>query len=191
MTTKGLTNAEKTRLLSEQIDRRIELLNNWIDNGLPDGIVVHKLAHVRKLSLPEFDIKPIGSAGSFVTTHPKVGDRVKKIGTLLVTLNKPAAKSGGTGRSGKAVGRMQAAMSEGLKRAAKEYTLSKIRISSLEADLRVANESILNVEQQLDEERLNAKELQELRDLKKRLSDPRQGTGKSKVVRFPGPGRGK
>jgi len=87
--------------IRERVRRRIEVLNEWITSGIPDGKLASLPTSLRKAkdwSDETLGILPIGSPNDFTTKHVEWGRDVATIARLLTKLKqrhgRPNAKSG-------------------------------------------------------------------------------------------------
>ena len=88
-----MSNAKRARVLSQQIQTRVKILQRWRDEGIPEGYKLPiSLNKVRCWEDTSLAIQKIGSPSSFTTSHPKYGGQVKKIAQLLIELNRTKKK---------------------------------------------------------------------------------------------------
>jgi hypothetical protein len=74
--------------VKERINRRLEVLREWMRNGIPSGRELPKsLTEVRLWEDPEMGIFKISSPNEFTTTHPVYGKLIGDIGSLLSILH--------------------------------------------------------------------------------------------------------
>ncbi len=84
-----MSNAEKAQRLTEQINKRYELLKA-IKAGSISGIELPKsLNKLREWNNQKLGIERIGSPSSFTTNHKLHGNTIKRIDSLLKELLKP------------------------------------------------------------------------------------------------------
>ncbi len=83
-----MNNEDKKNWLENQIKARLDLLERKEKGELPDLVVPTSLAKCQVWENPDYDINKIGSSSSFVSTHKKHGNRIKKISKLIADLNK-------------------------------------------------------------------------------------------------------
>jgi len=75
--------------VENRIERRLEVLRNWLESGVPAGkSFPRSLAEARKWEDEELEILPIASPNEFTTTHCLHGRSVRDIGGLLTELKK-------------------------------------------------------------------------------------------------------
>jgi hypothetical protein len=73
----------KVPSVAERIERRIELLSQWLQHGVPPGKTIPlSLNKAREWDDAELGITPIGSAGDFVTTNKTHGSRIEAFDKL-------------------------------------------------------------------------------------------------------------
>jgi hypothetical protein len=76
-----------TQSVRERIDRRLEVLNDWLKEGIPAGkFVPEGLTAARTWDDIELGILSIGSPNEFTTTHHVHGEKVRAIQKLLTKL---------------------------------------------------------------------------------------------------------
>lgn len=75
--------------VENRIERRLEVLREWLREGIPAGKLIPKsLAEARAWGDAELGIVAIVSPNEFTTTHPTFGARVRDIAGLLTVLRK-------------------------------------------------------------------------------------------------------
>ena len=83
----------KTQSVEFRIQRRIEVLREWLMEGIPVGKAVPKsLNEARIWDDADLGILPIGSPNEFTTTHHLNGNLVSEIASLLTKLKKRFGK---------------------------------------------------------------------------------------------------
>ena len=87
----------KRQTVEVRIERRLEVLQGWLREGVPEDKVIPKsLTAVRQWDDPELGIEPIGSPNEFTKTHHIHGLRVQEVAALLTefkhrSINSPKA----------------------------------------------------------------------------------------------------
>jgi len=84
-----VSNAEKAQKLTEQINKRYELLKAIKVGSIADIELPKSLNKLREWDNQELGIERIGSPSSFTTNHKLHGNTIKRIDTLLKELIKP------------------------------------------------------------------------------------------------------
>lgn len=82
----SLPHSRKAYCLKERVERKRDLLNKWLIEGVPHNYLETlptSLNAARVWTIPELGIQPIGSPNSFTTTHVDVGEEVKAISDLV------------------------------------------------------------------------------------------------------------
>ena len=86
------------RTVEQRIERRLEVLREWLRDGIPVGESIPRSLNAARLwENVELGILPIASPNEFTTTHHLHGGRVRDIGGLLTELRKRFDRP--TGRS--------------------------------------------------------------------------------------------
>ena len=82
-----MNNRERSEGVRRQIRIRLETLRKWSSDGVPASQALPgSLNQLRRWEAPALGICPIGSSGSFTTTHPEHGPSVRKLSELLDAL---------------------------------------------------------------------------------------------------------
>lgn len=88
-----MDNKERAAKISLQIEKRLEVLNSWVSDGVPEGYQrPTSLNKVREWNDRELGIEKIGSPSSFTTGHKVYGRLVVRISKALIKLNTPVKK---------------------------------------------------------------------------------------------------
>ena len=88
-----MNNTNRAGALRQQIQVRLEILERWRDEGIPEDYKVPiSLNKVRTWEDASLGIQRIGSPSSFTTNHSKYGGQVKKIAKILEALNRSKKK---------------------------------------------------------------------------------------------------
>ncbi|HCU67010.1 MAG TPA: hypothetical protein DF774_14740 [Rheinheimera sp.] len=87
-----LSNQVKAKNLSEQIDRRLSLLQGKLNGDHSELVVPKSLTKLRLWEHPDYGIEKIGSPSSFVTSHQEHGRKIAKIAECLSLINKLAKR---------------------------------------------------------------------------------------------------
>ena len=91
-----MNNTNRAEALRQKIQVRLEILERWQDEGIPEGYKVPiSLNKVRTWEDASLGIQRIGSPSSFTTNHSKYGGQVKKIAKILEALNRSKNKNPG------------------------------------------------------------------------------------------------
>jgi hypothetical protein len=81
--------ASKNQSVGHRIDRRVEVLRDWLRNGIPAGKTIpSSLTGARQWEDLDLEIAPIVSPNEFTTTHPVFGSKVRDIAGLLTELKR-------------------------------------------------------------------------------------------------------
>lgn len=79
----------KRQSVEERIERRLEVLREWLRDGVPAGESIPRSLKVARLwEDAELGILPIASPNEFTTTHHLHGHLVRDVGGLLTALRK-------------------------------------------------------------------------------------------------------
>lgn len=79
----------KPQTVEQRIERRLEVLREWLRNGVPVGRSIPKnLKAVRIWEESELRIQPIASPNEFTTTHRLHGPLIRDIAGILTELKK-------------------------------------------------------------------------------------------------------
>jgi len=79
----------KKQSVEQRIDRRVEVLRDWLRNGIPSGKTIPRsLTAARCWEDADLEIAPIVSPNEFTTTHVVFGNKVRDIGGLLTELKR-------------------------------------------------------------------------------------------------------
>ena len=82
-----MNNRDRSERLRLQIRTRLRILRKWSCDGVPAGEALPgSLNQLRCWDVPALGISPIGSSGSFTTTHSEHGPSVRKLSELLDAL---------------------------------------------------------------------------------------------------------
>ena len=76
--------------MSEQIDRRLSLLQGKLNGEYSDLVIPKSLTKLRLWEHADYGIEKIGSPSSFVTSHQEHGRKIAKIAECLSLINKLA-----------------------------------------------------------------------------------------------------
>lgn len=77
------------RSLKQRVERKREVLQSWLDKGVPHDkvdAVPSSLTEAREWEDPSLDVHAIGSPNNFTTKHAQVGRDVQAIGNLITKL---------------------------------------------------------------------------------------------------------
>jgi hypothetical protein len=81
--------SKKRQTVEERIERRLDVLREWLRDGIPAGKIVPKsLNAARTWNDPEIGIMPIASPNEFTSTHNLHGNLVRDVAGLLTALKK-------------------------------------------------------------------------------------------------------
>ena len=86
------SNEVKAKNLSEQIDRRLSLLQGKLNGEYSDLVIPKSLTKLRLWEHADCGIEKIGSPSSFVTSHQEHGRKIAKIAECLSLINKLAKR---------------------------------------------------------------------------------------------------
>jgi hypothetical protein len=97
----SVTSPAKLPSVAQRIERRIELLTQWLRNGIPPGKTVPpSLNKAREWHDETLGILPIGSATDFASTNKIHGQRIKDFDKLRREVLERYAPPPGTKKSG-------------------------------------------------------------------------------------------
>ncbi|MDF3382558.1 MULTISPECIES: hypothetical protein [unclassified Sulfitobacter] len=98
--------SDKRQTVGARIERRLEVLQSWLREGVPaDKAIPKSLTAVRLWDDPELGIESIRSPNEFTKTHHTYGDRVREVAVLLSELRRESGSSAkaGAGRTSRAL----------------------------------------------------------------------------------------
>ena len=169
-----MNNTKRAGALRQQIQVRLEILERWRDNGIPEGYKVpDSLNKVRTWEDDSLGIKQIGSPSSFTTSHSKYGGQVKKIANILEELNRSKKKKPRKNSSAQLLHQEREKLGhyeKALVEAANQYAVVSVNLKEAQRDLRIARQSLES-------------ENNEIRQLKIELA---KAESNKRVAKFPG-----
>ena len=159
-----MNNYQRFEQVRGQIATRLELLQRWRADGVPEGkILPRSLNQVRCWDDPELGISKIGSPASFTTTHPEHGASVKEISALLEALitrqrkREPDDANLATQLSHER--KRSAALKKMLENSANLYATITVELEEALRDLRVTQQSLESLSARHSESKQENKEL--------------------------------
>jgi hypothetical protein len=157
-----------TPSLQQRVQRRREVLQQWLDKGIPhdqlDSLPT-SLNAARKWDDPAMGIFPIGSPNNFTTSHPEVGGDVEAIADLIGKLH---AKIKRPARKRKAPGSQPTISAKEVEQAVRAL-ISQWHVAREEAQRQKERADRAEKHRDLAREELRAKEV-EVAELRRRLS---------------------
>ena len=168
-----MNNTNRAGALRQQIQVRLEMLERWRDEGIPEGYKVPvSLNKVRTWEDASLGIQKIGSPSSFTTSHSRYGGQVKKIAKILEALNRPKKKKHRKTSSTQLLRQEREKLGhyeKALVEAANQYADITVNLKDTQRDLRIATQS---------REAADA----EIKELKSQLA---KAESSKRVARFP------
>ena len=169
-----MSNSKRARALSQQIQARLNLLEHWQDEGIPEDYKVpDSLNKVRIWENASLGIQQIGSPSSFTKSHSKYGGQVKKIAKILEELNRPKKNKPRKTSSTQLLHQEREKLGhykKALVAAANQYAVVTVNLKETQRDLRIARQSL-----ELADD--------EIKQLKSHLAKAERS---KRVARFPG-----
>ena len=164
-----MNNRERHEQVRGQIAARLELLQRWRADGVPeDRVLPRSLNQVRCWDDPDLGISRIGSPASFTTKHREHGASVRAIAEVLEVLLKrereAKPKEPSLASQLKDERRRSAALKKMFACAADQYAAIVVEFEEISRELRVTRQSLESVTAENSELR------QEVRDRSRRLS---------------------
>ena len=139
-----MNNAERRALVHDQLERRLRVLETWLEEGVPDGEwVPASLNQARTWDAPSLGIEPIRSSATFATTHRVHGALVSHISKLVLALaaqhrpRRPGKKKLAAERNAQ-----RAATKRMLEAAANQYAALSVELHEARIDFRVTKQSL-------------------------------------------------
>jgi chromosome segregation ATPase len=131
----SLSNAVKAKNLSEQIDRRLSLLQGKLNGEYSELIIPKSLTKLRLWEHAQYGIEKIGSPSSFVTSHPEHGRKIEKIAECLNLIQKQAKRPKKPNEQKLAeVNRQNNTLNESLQNCANQFVKYKTEIDLLKEE---------------------------------------------------------
>ena len=169
-----MNNTSRAGALKQKIQVRLEILERWQDEGIPEGYEVPiSLNKVRTWEDASLEIQPIGSPSSFTTSHSKYGGQVKKIAKILEALNRPKKKKPRKTSSTQLLHQEREKLGHyenALVEAANQYAEITVDLKDTQRALRIARQSLIAADK-------------EIKQLKSQLA---KAESSKRVARFPG-----
>ena len=169
-----MNNTNRAGALRQKIQVRLEILERWRDEGIPEGYTVPiSLNKVRTWEDASLGIQRIGSPSSFTTSHPKYGGLVKKIAEVLEVSNRPKKKKSRKSSSTQLLHQEREKLGhyeKALVEAANQYTEITVSLKDTQRALRIARQSLEAADD-------------EIKKLKSQLAKSERS---KRVARFPG-----
>lgn len=111
--------SDRAPTIQSRLDRRISVLRDWLDNGVPAGFAVPtSLTKARLWENSELGIIRISSPNEFTTGHAHYGESISTIGDLLSKLRQRTLKPRGSKRA-------ESVVLEGVPRSKSDFLSSK------------------------------------------------------------------
>ena len=169
-----MNNTKRAGALRQQIQVRLEILERWRDEGIPEGYKVpNSLNKVRSWEDASLGIQRIGSPSSFTTSHSKYGGQVKKIAKILEELNRSKQKKPRKSSSTQLLHQEREKLAhyeKALVAAANQYAEITVNLKETQRALRIARQSLESADD-------------EIKQLKSQLA---KAESSKRVARFPG-----
>ena len=169
-----MNNTKRAGALRQKFLVRLEILERWRDEGIPEGYnVPNSLNKVRNWEDASLGIQRIGSSSSFTTSHSKYGGQVKKIAKILEKLNRPKKEKPRKNSSTQLLHQKREKLGhyeKALVEAANQYAVVTVNLKEAQRDLRIARQSLESADD-------------EIKQLKSQLA---RAESSKRVARFPG-----
>ena len=169
-----MNNTKRAGALRQQIQVRLEILERWRDEGIPERYnVPNSLNKVRTWEDASLGIQRIGSPSSFTTSHSKYGGQVKKIAKILEELNRSKKKKPRKNSSTQLLHQEREKLGHNKKalvEAANQHAVITANLEEAQRDLRIARQSLKSADD-------------EIKQLKSQLA---RAESSKRVARFPG-----
>ena len=169
-----MNNTNRAGALRQKFLVRLEILERWRDEGIPEGYnVPNSLNKVRNWEDASLGIPRIGSPSSFTTSHSKYGGQVKKIAKILEELNRSKKKKPRKNSSTQLLHQEREKLGhyeKALVEAANQYAVVTVNLKEAQRDLRIARQSLESADD-------------EIKQLKSQLA---RAESSKRVARFPG-----
>jgi len=131
----SLSNAVKAKNLSEQIERRLSILQEKLEGKHSELGIPKSLTKLRLWEHSELGIEKIGSPSSFVTSHPEHGRKIEKIAECLNLISKQAKRPKKPNEQKLAeVNRQNKSLNESLQNCANQFVKYKSEIDLLKEE---------------------------------------------------------
>ena len=169
-----MNNTKRAGALRQQIQVRLEILERWRNEGVPEGYKVpNSLNKVRTWEDTSLGIQRIGSPSSFTTSHSKYGGQVKKIAKFLEELNRPKKNKPRKSSSTQLLLQEREKLEhceKALIKAANQYAIISVNLKDTQQKLDITTQSLEAADG-------------EIKDLKSQLAKSERS---KRVARFPG-----